>query len=277
MTGWHAHLKLDYTLSAERTVAKFEHEGPLRVLQSLYPEGDAVCHNVLVHPPSGLVGGDLLDIQLSLGTHTHALLTTPGATRFYRSEQGLATQQVKACVCDGARLEWLPLETIAYNGCHGLNHAVFDLAPTAEMMAWDITALGLPNANLPFEQGQLQQHMEVSGVWLERGLIDAHDARLMDGPLGLAKHRCMATLVFACGADLLRERRDAALAMARELTDVAPAGLVAGVTSPHPRVVVLRTLSPLVEPAQNLLRGVWASWRRGLWGMSDVPPRIWSM
>jgi urease accessory protein len=277
MTGWHAHLKLDYTLSAERTVAKFEHEGPLRVLQSLYPEGDAVCHNVLVHPPSGLVGGDLLDIQLSLGTHTHALLTTPGATRFYRSEQGLATQQVKACVCDGARLEWLPLETIAYNGCHGLNHAVFDLAPTAEMMAWDITALGLPNANLPFEQGQLQQHMEVSGVWLERGLIDAHDARLMDGPLGLAKHRCMATLVFACGADLLRERRDAALAMARELTDVVPAGLVAGVTSPHPRVVVLRTLSPLVEPAQNLLRGVWASWRRGLWGMSDVPPRIWSM
>jgi urease accessory protein len=277
MTGWHAHLKLDYTLSAERTVAKFEHEGPLRVLQSLYPEGDAVCHNVLVHPPSGLVGGDLLDIQLSLGANTHAQLTTPGATRFYRSEQGLATQQVKAHVGDGARLEWLPLETIAYNGCHGLNHAMFDLAPTAEMMAWDITALGLPNANLPFEQGQLQQHMEVSGVWLERGLIDAHDARLMDGPLGLAKHRCMATLVFACGADLLRERRDAALAMARELTDVAPAGLVAGVTSPHPRVVVLRTLSPLVEPAQNLLRGVWASWRRGLWGMSDVPPRIWSM
>ena len=178
---------------------------------------------------------------------------------------------------DGARLEWLPLETIAYNGCHGLNHAVFDLAPTAEMMAWDITALGLPNANLPFERGQLQQHLEVSGVWLERGLLDAQDARLMDGPLGLAKHRCMATLVLACGADLPRERRDLALSLARELTQAAPAGLVAGVTSPHPRIVVLRTLSPLVEPAQNLLRGVWASWRRGMWGMSDVPPRIWSM
>ncbi len=277
MTGWQAHLTLDYTRDAERTVAKFEHEGPLRVLQSLYPEGDAVCHNVLVHPPSGLVGGDLLDIQLHLGAGTHALLTTPGATRFYRSEQGLATQQVKAHVGDGARLEWLPLETIAYSGCHGLNHAVFDLAPTAEMMAWDITALGLPNANLPFERGQLQQHMEVSGVWLERGLIDAQDARLMDGPLGFAKRRCMATLVFACGADLPRDRRDVALSLARELTEAAPAGLAAGVTSPHPRMVVLRTLSPLVEPAQNLLRGVWAAWRRGLWAMSDRPPRIWSM
>jgi len=277
MSGWKAHLKLDYTCANQRTVAKFEHVGPLRVLQSLYPEGDAVCHNVLVHPPSGLVGGDVLDMQLHLGDHSHALLTTPGATRFYRSEHGLATQQVKAYVGDSSRLEWLPLETIAYNGCHGLNHAVFDLAPTAEMMAWDITALGLPSANLPFERGQLQQHLEVSGVWLERGLMDAQDMRLMNGPLGLARHRCMATLVFACGTDLTRERRDFALSLARELIEVAHAGVVAGVTSPHPRIVVLRTLSPLVEPAQTLLRGVWAAWRRGMWGMSDVPPRIWSM
>ena len=277
MTGWQAHLTLDYTRADQRTVAKFAHQGPLRVLQSLYPEGDAVCHNVLVHPPSGLVGGDVLDIQLNLEAHTHALLTTPGATRFYRSEQGLATQQVKARVGDGARLEWLPLETIAYNGCQGLNQVVFDLAPSAEMMAWDITALGLPHAHLPFERGQLQQHMEVSGVWLERGLIDAQDARLMDGPLGLAKHRCMATLVFACGADMPRERRDVALSLARAWTEAAPAGLVAGVTSPHPRIVVLRTLSPLVESAQTLLRGVWASWRRELWAMPDKPPRIWAM
>jgi urease accessory protein len=143
------------------------------------------------------------------------------------------------------------------------------------MMAWDITALGLPNANLPFERGQLQQHMEVSGVWLERGLLDAQDTRLMDGPLGLATHRCMATLVFACGDDMSRNRRDLALSLARDMTESA--GLVAGVTSPHPRVVVLRTLTPLVEPAQELLRGVWATWRRGLWGMADKPPRIWSM
>lgn len=277
MSGWHAHLKLNYTRTAERTTVKFEHEGPLRVLQSLYPEGDAICHNVLVHPPSGLVGGDTLDIQLHVGEGAHALLTTPGATRFYRSENGLATQRVKAKVDDGARLEWLPLETIAYNGCHGLNHAEFELAPTAELMAWDITALGLPNANLPFEQGQLQQHMAVKGAWLERGLIQAQDTRLMNGPLGLAGMRCMATLVLASGSNLPRERRDLALTLARELTEQAPEGLHMGVTCPHPQVVVLRTLSPLVEPAQNVLRSVWAAWRRGLWATGSVPPRIWSM
>lgn len=277
MTGWQANLTLDYARVAQRTVMKFSHEGPLRVLQSLYPEGDGVCHNVLVHPPSGLVGGDTLDIRLNLAQDSHALLTTPGATRFYRSEQGLATQRVHARVEEGARLEWLPLETIAYNGCLGLNHAVFDLAPSAEMMAWDITALGLPYASLPFESGQLQQHLEVAGVWLERGLLAAQDDRLMNGPLGLGGHRCMGTLVLACGSDMPRERRELALTLARELTEKSPNDLYVGVTSPHPRIVVLRTLSPVVEPAQQLLRSVWSTWRRGLWSMSNQSPRIWAM
>jgi urease accessory protein len=151
------------------------------------------------------------------------------------------------------------------------------MAPTSELMAWDITALGLPNSNLPFEYGQLQQHLEIKGVWLERGLIDAQDLRLLNGPLGLAGQRCMATLVFACGADLNRERRELALRVAREALGEAVPGVQAGVTSPHPRVVVLRTLSPLVEPAQRLMRAVWAAWRKSLWQMGDTPPRIWSM
>jgi urease accessory protein len=275
MTGWHAKLSLAYAASGLRTVVRFEHQGPLRVLQSLYPEGDRVCHNVLVHPPGGLVGGDTLDIQVELAPDSHGLITTPGATRFYRSENGLATQQVHARLGAHTRLEWLPLETIAYNGCHGLNQATFDMAPSAELMAWDITALGL--ANLPFEIGQLQQHMEIKGVWLERGLIDAQDLRLLNGPLGLAGQRCMATLVFACGTDLSRERRELALTVAREALGDAVPGVQAGVTSPHPRVVVLRTLSPWVEPAQHLLRAVWASWRKSLWQMGDTPPRIWAM
>ncbi len=277
MIGWHAKLSLAYATSGPRTVVRFQHQGPLRVLQSLYPEGEGVCHNVLVHPPGGLVGGDTLDIQVQLDDHSHGLITTPGATRFYRSEQGLATQKVHAQLGPHTRLEWLPLETIAYNGCFGLNQATFDMAPSAELMAWDITALGLPNANMPFEQGQLQQHLEIQGVWLERGLIDAQDLRLLNGPLGLAGQRCMATLVFACGTDLNRERRELALSMAREALGDAVPGVQAGVTSPHPRVVVLRTLSPLVEPAQQLLRAVWAAWRKSLWQMGDTPPRIWAM
>ncbi len=274
---WHAHLSLDYTLEAQRSVARYEHKGPLRILQSLYPEGDAVCHNVLVHPPSGLVGGDMLDMHVSVGPGAHGLVTTPGATRFYRSEAGLATQQVHARVADDARLEWLPLEAIAYNGCEGLNRAVFDLAPGAEMMTWDTTALGLPAAGLPFAQGTFRQHLEIPGVWLERGTLAATDARLMDGPLGLAGQRCMATLVFAAGSAIAAERTERALVCARELVETSELRLTAGATSPHKQVIVLRVLSPVTEPAMQLLRQVWAAWRYEMWGMPGAVPRLWNL
>jgi urease accessory protein len=273
---WLARLDLDYTLEAERSVARYLHQGPLRILQSLYPEGDAVCHNVLVHPPSGLVGGDMLDMRVTVGSGAHGLVTTPGATRFYRSEAGLATQQLHARVASGARLEWLPLEAIAYNGCDALNRAVFDLAPGAEMMTWDITALGLPAANMPFEQGAFRQHLEIPGIWLERGTLSASDTRLMNSPLGLAGQRCMATLVFASGSTMADERIERALACARELLEASELRLTAGATSPHKQVIVLRVLSPVTEPAMQLLRQVWAAWRHEMWGLTGAVPRLWN-
>ncbi|WP_291933534.1 urease accessory protein UreD [Limnohabitans sp.] len=274
---WLARLDLDYTLEAERSVARYLHQGPLRILQSLYPEGDAVCHNVLVHPPSGLVGGDTLDMRVTVGSGAHGLVTTPGATRFYRSEAGLATQQVHARLEPGARLEWLPLEAIAYNGCDGLNRAVFDVAPGAELITWDITALGLPAADLPFAQGTFRQHMEIPGVWLERGTISATDTRLMNSPLGLAGQRCMATLVFAAGSAITQERSDRALGCARELLEASGLRLTAGATSPHQQVIVLRVLSPVTEPAMQLLRQVWAAWRQEMWDLPGTVPRLWNM
>jgi urease accessory protein len=274
---WHASLSLDYTLERERSVARYLHQGPLRILQSLYPEGDAVCHNVLVHPPSGLVGGDTLDMTVTVGQGAHGLVTTPGATRFYRSDAGLATQQVHARVEADARLEWLPLEAIAYKGCDALNRAVFDLAPGAEMMTWDITALGLPAADLPFAQGTFRQHLEIPGVWLERGTIQASDHRLMDSPLGLAGQRCMATLVFAAGSAIATEPSERALACARDLLEASSLRLTAGATSPHKQVIVLRVLSPVTEPAMQLLRQVWAAWRREMWAMPGTVPRLWHL
>ena len=275
--SWVARLKLDYSLQAERSVARFAHDGPLRILQSLYPEGDRICHNVLVHPPSGLVGGDTLDMQVNVETGAHGLVTTPGATRFYRSEAGLATQQVHARVQDGARLEWLPLEALAYSGCDALNLARFTLAPTAELMTWDITALGLPHAQQPFERGTFRQHLEIPGVWLERGAITAEDERLMNSPLGLAGRRCMATLVFAAGSAIAADRAEAALEAARAAIETSPLRLQAGATQPHPQVIVLRVLAPVVEPAMQLLRPVWAAWRQALWGLPGTVPRLWNL
>jgi len=274
---WHAQLDLNYRLEAGRTVARHHHSGPLRILQSLYPEGDAVCHNVLVHPPGGLVGGDTLEIGVHVHTGAHGLITTPGATRFYRSEGALALQRTRLKLEPDSRLEWFPLEAICYSGCHAENHLTLNLEPGAELMGWDITALGLPHAQQPFVQGQLQQHIEVPGVWMERGMVAAHDTRLMDSPAGMAGHRCMASLFFVTGTPLTRARRQQALDSAREALAPHKLAPTAGVTSPHPRVVVVRLLAPVVEPAMDLMRTLRTTWRTELWSLNGANPRIWSM
>ena len=273
---WHASLNLDYTREGDRTVARFAHDGPLRILQSLYPEGDAVCHNVLVHPPGGLVGGDTLDIHVTASGHSHGLITTPGATRFYKSAGEPALQNTRLRLHDAARLEWLPMEALCYSGCIAQNRLRFELAAQAELIGWDVTALGLPNAQAPFGRGSFTQHIELPGVWLEKGRIDAADHRLVHGPLGLAGNSCMASLFFVSGTKIDRARKQAALDVAR--TVIEPHGLHAnaGATSPNPQVVIVRALAPLVEPAMQLLKTVWAAWRTELWGLPATRPRIWS-
>lgn len=271
--GWLGHLRLDYRRDGDRTLAHDRHKGPLRVLQRLYPEGPAVCHHVLVHPPGGIVGGDTLAIDATLGTDSHALLTTPGAARFYRSLGAPARQTVHARLEAGARLEWLPLETIAYGGCLAENRLVFDLAPGAETIGWDLLALGLPAAGQAFDRGQVQQHLELPGAWLERGLTRADDHRLLDGPLGWAGRRVLGTLWFAAGEALAPARRDALLDAARAAA--APPTVVAGATAPAGRVVVLRLLAERVEPAMALMQAVRAAWRALAWDLAAETPRIW--
>ncbi len=274
--SWHAELQLDYRLETARTVVRHQHNGPLRILQSLYPEGEAICHNVLVHPPGGLVGGDTLDISVTASGASHGLITTPGATRFYRSNGEPALQRTHITLTDQARLEWLPLEAICYNHCLAENHLTLDLAPQAEFIGWDVTALGLPLAHQPFVAGHFLQHIEVPGVWLERGRIQADDARLMDGPLGLAGHRCVASLFFIAGSKIEKGRRQQALDMARDVLNAHDLRFTAGATSPNSQVIVVRVLAPMVEPAMDLLRQLWVEWRRHFWQLSAASPRIWS-
>jgi urease accessory protein len=268
--SWHACLQIDYRHDGHGTVAHDRHEGPLRVLRRLYPEGPGICHHVLVHPPGGIVGGDTLQLDARLASGAHALITTPGATRFYRSAGPPAQQQVRAQLADGARLEWLPLETIAYTGCQVRNALHFDLAPDAEMIGWDLLALGLPAADQTFLQGSYLQELSLPGLWQERGRIDAADALLLDSPLGWDGRRVLGTLWFATGSALSAARRDALLESARE-----PLARHAGATAVHERVVVLRVLAERVEPAMALLAAVRGAWRSLAWGLAPNPPRVW--
>jgi urease accessory protein len=288
--AWHGKLDLDYRMdhggTAPRCLVADRHQGPLRVLAALHPEGPAVCHSVIVHPPGGIAGGDRLELALTLAEHSHALLTTPGATRFYRSAGEAASQSVQARLAHGARLEWLPLETLVYSGALAESRAVFDLAPGAEMIGREVVALGLPAADQAFERGRFTQHLELPGVWLERGTLDAQDRALLDSPLGLARRRVLATLWFSAGTPIAAARREALLAAARGASPAAGGGprdlvrddaapTIHGCTSPDERLVVLRVLAWRVEPAVERLDQVWARWRQIAWALPPCAPRVW--
>jgi len=178
---------------------------------------------------------------------------------------------------DGARLEWLPMESIAHSGCLGENTARFDLEGDAEMIGWDVLALGLPAAGEAFAAGRFVQHLELPGVWLERGVIDSADARLLSSPLGLADHTTLLTLWFAVGQTMPDARVDALVDAARGCVAACGDGerVVAGVTSLRQQVVVLRALAHRVEPAMALARTVRAAWRGVAWQLASVAPRVW--
>lgn len=269
--GWHAHLRLAFQRRGDATVGLHAHEGPLRVLKSMYPEGVAVCHQVIVHPPGGIVGGDVLRIDVDAGEGAHAALTTPGAARFYRSAGREATQAMHATLHAGSRLEWLPLETIVHSGARAANKAVFRLGEGASMIGWDITCLGLPAAGERFGAGCLLQHLELHGRWLERGLIDAADERLLESPLGLDGHPVIGTAWVAWDgrapeAQLLEEARA-----------VLQPPMPAAASQVQPGLIVVRALAQRVEPIGAAFRALRKAWRRALWGLDGCEPRVWSV
>jgi urease accessory protein len=267
------------TLAAARdgagaTRVHARHDGPLRLLKTLHPEGPGIAHAVLVHPPGGLVGGDRLDIRLELQAGAHLLVTTPAATRFYRSSAGEAAQVVHATVGEGARLEWLPQETLAYPGCLARNEVRLTLAPGASLFATEVLGLGLPAAGQPFDTGRLLQHLEITGQWLDRGWLDAADAALLDGPCGLAGHRVLGTLVYAQGQPLVEA--EPLLTDSRHLLAELPLGGITRLQGRCGTMLLARVVGDDVEAVTVALRRVRALWRERLWSLTGSDPRIWA-
>src|SRR5919201_6044687 len=112
--SWKANLALGFAAVGGRSVlAQRAHDGPLLVQKPLYPEGAGVCHAIVVHPPGGIAGGDDLGLHVEVGEGSHALLTTPGAAKWYRSAGPVAKQTLAFSV--HATLEWLAQEPLVFD------------------------------------------------------------------------------------------------------------------------------------------------------------------
>jgi urease accessory protein len=175
--GWQARLQLGFAQSADKTLLlKREHVGPLTVQRPFYPEG-GVCHVYLLHPPGGIVGGDDLSISVKAAAHSHALLTTPAAGKLYRSADAQAKQTVEITIANGATVEWLPQETIIYEGAQLKSSVKVDLAADARFFGWEILSLGRPVCAENFDYGLAELNWQIfcedRPLLLERLYLDA--------------------------------------------------------------------------------------------------------
>jgi urease accessory protein len=271
--GWRARLELAFAPSGHRTVlARRRHEGPLAVQRAFYPEG-GVCHVYLLHPPGGIVGGDRLDVRVRALAGAHALVTTPGATKCYRSAGPLAEQRQHLQVeADGA-LEWLPQETLWFAGARGRSTTRVDLDPGSRFIGWEVQCLGRPACGETFDGGEadlaLSVHRAGRPLLLERLRVQtSRDLARASGLRGLA---VTGTLVAAVPDAAPLE------ALAETLRDTLPDPPrgVAGVTVVD-GLLVARCLAPYAEPARRYLEAVWAHLRPVAMGRPAVAPRIWA-
>ncbi len=264
-SSWHASLRLRFDrIGASTRLATREHAGPLRVQKALYPEGPAICHAIMLHPPGGVVGGDTLQVDAEAQADAHAFLTTPGAAKWYRANGKVSRQQVLLTAGPGAVIEWMPQETIFYNGAQVALAQSVDLAADAHYIGSEVLCFGRRARGEVFDHGWVQQSLQVRRgdklLWWEQGRIDP---AALASPLGLDGYSVCASLL-AVGAVLPATM----LAAVRALDPALAASQVKS-------VFIARYLGDDSEAARQLMAAVWALARPQLLGCAAHTPRIW--
>lgn len=268
--GWRARLALGFTHDNGRSrLTHRAHEGPLVVQKPLYPEGDGVCQCIVVHPPAGIAGGDRLALTVDVGPLAHAQLTTPGATKWYRSGGRSAAQQLLLRVAEGAVLEWLPQGTIVFDGAEASNDVRVELAPGATFVGWDIVCLGRTASSERFQSGEWRQRVDIvrdhALVWSERTLLRGAC------PLLFSRVGLNSAPVFGTFVTMTATFDDALLAACRGLVPTRGEGAVTRL----PGALVARYRGESSEAAHDYFAALWTALRPRATGRAAVRPRIW--
>ncbi|ANG63967.1 hypothetical protein A8C75_16810 [Marinobacterium aestuarii] len=268
--GWQARLELGYESRGGKTrlVHRSMH-GPLAVQRPFYPQG-GICHSYLLHPPGGVVGGDELEIDVRVGGGAHALLTTPGATKFYRCAGLTAHQCQHFWVEDGGILEWLPQENIFFPGASSRLRSRIDVAAGGRFIGWEFQCLGRPANNETFSFGNVDSRCELR-LNGKRVLIDQLQVQGLDqfGAAAGMRGHAMAASLYALPAT------EAVLGRVQSLIDERFAEHAIGATLVD-SVLAVRMLGQNTEDIQAVLIPLWELLRRELLKLEPCPPRIWS-
>ena len=296
--GWAARLELRFERRPHGCVlAEVRHEGPLTVQRALHPEGPDACHAVIVHPPGGVASGDSLDVDVAVEPRAHAVLTMPGAAKFYRCDAIPSRQSVRLRVAAGAIVEWLPPETIVFDGARATAELDVDVSAGSCAIGWDVVALGRRARGEAFTAGRWRQRLSIrrEGRLLAEDVLDlaGGDAWLVARPgLGGA---CVVGTMFAVGSgvgpavvdacrDAVESLDGGAHAATQRGRPPGPGGIVGarsrrpsiGITMPAPGLAIARCLADEAEDVRRAFVAAWTRLRPALAGLDARPLRIWT-
>lgn len=270
--GWQAELDLAFQRRGERTaMTRNRHRGPLQVQKALYPEGEDTCHIAVLHPPGGIAAGDRLEVNATLAPAAHALLTTPGAAKWYRSEADRASQSLQFALAADASLEWLPRENILFDGADVALEMKIDLSAGAKYLGWDIYCFGRRASGESWNRGRLHMRSQIRAegrlLWSECAALAA-GGQFAVSPMGLAGYSVCGTFIAArCAMDA------ESLAVIRAVP--APLKARVGITL-LPEILIARYLGDSGEAVFEWFTAMWTLIRPMALGRMAQPPRVWA-
>jgi urease accessory protein len=286
--GWLASLELEFALRGNKTVLiGSKRQGPLAIQRAFYPDFSGCPHVYLLHPPAGIVSGDALNIATHLHPNSHALMTTPGAARFYRARAGtlLQTQTVTFNIGDNASLEYLPMETLIYNKANAVNCLEVHIEGTGQYIGWEIACLGLPNIDQNFVSGNFNQLITLyhnkKCIFYDRMSIKAGGA-MMEQKAALGCNHVVGNMVLFDGSANAKQSQLGLktsfvahiIAQCREVIVAMEIHALAAVSELQ-NVIIVRYLGNCSEQCRQVFSAIWQKVRPAILNIQGIAPRIW--
>lgn len=242
---------------------------PLQALEPMDLDGDGVATLLLLNPTGGVLAGDHLETAVRLGPGARVCLSTPSATRVYRSPGPDAVQHLAIEVAGGAALEWLPDHVIPSPGARLRQSAEIRLAADATLLYLDAWAVGRAARGEAWGFDRLDSSLlvrdEVGLLLRERSVLTARPR--LDGLGGTEGFAYVATFVALRPAG--HGWDDLAVAL-RAALEAVPAGGPAGVSLLGRGGVIARLLCPSAPVLQASVETLWAVCRRRLLGLAPA-------
>jgi urease accessory protein len=255
----------------ETRLAHLYQSDPCRVLFPRPPK-KGPFEGVFVTTSGGLVGGDRLRFSVTAGADSTACITSQAAEKIYRSTGATTEIDIDVTAEAGATLEWMPQETIAFDGARLRRNTRIDAAAGARILAGEMVVFGRIAHGENFTKGLLHDGWRIfrdgTLVWADALHLDDNIAETIAAPMTFGGATACATLL--CVADDAARHMEAVRNMLNPIVEQLPAAA----TCIGP-VLVIRLLGPDAAALRRAYSRLWSGVRAELLDLPAALPRVW--